>query len=103
MDFDKFHREEGGRILSTLIRLVGDFDLAEEALQEAYVAALQKWPVEGTPGNPRAWLISTARHKAIDRIRRGQRLAQKSEEIARTATAEVCAAGDVEDEMLPDD
>src|SRR5258707_11514949 len=73
MDFEKLHREESGRILSTLIGLLGDFDLAEEMLQEAYATALQKWPSEGVPANPRAWLISTARHKAIDRLRRGQR------------------------------
>src|SRR5258708_37714697 len=71
MDFEKLHREESGRILSTLIGLLGDFDLAEEMLQEAYATALQKWPSEGVPANPRAWLISTARHKAIDRLRRG--------------------------------
>ena len=58
VDFDKLHREESGRILATLIRLVGDFDLAEEMLQEAYATALQKWPAEGTPANPRAWLIA---------------------------------------------
>src|SRR5580692_3895445 len=85
MDFEKLHREESGRILATLIRLLGDFDLAEEMLQEAYAVALQKWPTEGTPENPRAWLISTARHKAIDRLRRGQRFEQKAEEIAKTA------------------
>ena len=66
MDFEKLHREESGRILATLIGLLGDFDLAEEMLQEAYATALQKWPAEGTPTNPRAWLISTARYKAID-------------------------------------
>jgi RNA polymerase sigma-70 factor (ECF subfamily) len=73
MDFEKLHREESGRILATLIGLLGDFDLAEEMLQEAYAIALQKWPTAGTPANPRAWLISTARHKAIDRLRRDQR------------------------------
>lgn len=103
MDFEKFHRDEAGRILSTLIRLLGDFDLAEEALQEAYVVALQKWAVEGVPGNPRAWLVSTARHKAIDRMRRGQRFAQKAEEIARTAAGEVCPRDEVEEQMLADD
>jgi len=109
MDFERFHREEGGRILSTLIRLLGDFDLAEEALQEAYVVALQKWPVEGTPGNPRAWLVSTARHKAIDRLRRGQRFAEKSAEIARAAELETqqpesnSQDGNLEDEMVSDD
>jgi len=74
---------ERGRILATLIRLLGDFDVAEEALQEALTAALEQWPVAGTPGNPAAWLISTARHKAIDRLRRRARLAQMQDEIAR--------------------
>jgi RNA polymerase sigma-70 factor, ECF subfamily len=81
MDFEKLHREESGRILSTLIGMLGDFDLAEEALQEAYATALQKWPAEGTPANPRAWLISTARNKAIDQLRRGKRLDEKRDEI----------------------
>src|SRR2546422_382921 len=81
MDFEKLHREESGRILATLIGLLGDFDLAEEMLQEAYAVALQKWPSDGTPANPRAWLISTARHKAIDRLRRDQRFERKSEEF----------------------
>ena len=108
MDLERFHREQGGRILSTLIRLLGDFDLAEEALQEAYVVALQKWPAEGMPSNPRAWLVSTARHKAIDRIRRGQRFAQRSDEIARTAELETrpeqdAAEYDDDEEMLRDD
>ncbi len=83
MDLEKLHREESGRILSTLIRLLGDFDLAEEMLQEAYATALQKWPVEGPPANPAAWLVSTARHKAIDRLRRNQRFENKQAEIAR--------------------
>ncbi|HEX4003558.1 MAG TPA: RNA polymerase sigma factor [Candidatus Acidoferrales bacterium] len=122
MDFEKFHREESGRVLSTLIRLLGDFDLAEEMLQEAYATALQKWPAEGTPSNPRAWLVSTARHKAIDRIRRDQRFETKREEIARAIPAFVeperswfdfvaePAAGsasglspDSRDDMFPDD
>jgi RNA polymerase sigma-70 factor, ECF subfamily len=81
MDFEKLHREESGRILSTLIGLLGDFDLAEESLQEAYATALQKWPAEGTPANPRAWLISTARNRAIDQLRRGKRLDEKHDEI----------------------
>jgi RNA polymerase sigma-70 factor, ECF subfamily len=83
MDFERLHREESGRILATLIRLVGDFDLAEEMLQEAYATALQKWPADGVPANPRAWLISTARHKAIDRIRRNRRFETKAMEISR--------------------
>src|SRR6266404_1912596 len=83
MDFEKLHREESGRILATLIRLLGDFDLAEEMLQEAYASALQKWRVDGPPANPVAWLVSTARHKAIDRLRRQRRFEQKQAEIAR--------------------
>jgi len=103
MDLEKLHREESGRILSTLIRLLGDFDLAEEMLQEAYAVALQNWPSEGTPANPRAWLISTARHKAIDRLRRNQRLERKSGEIAHTAEIAVQPESDLEEEMFPDD
>jgi RNA polymerase sigma-70 factor (ECF subfamily) len=103
MDFEKLHREESGRILSTLIRLLGDFDLAEESLQEAYATALQKWPAEGTPGNPRAWLITTARHKAIDRLRRDRRFETKSEEISRSAEATVHPEADLDDDMVPDD
>ena len=63
-------RREAGRVLATLIRLLGDFDLAEEARQEAFAAAIEQWPSRGVPGNPRAWLISTGRNKGVDRIRR---------------------------------
>src|SRR5256712_8781288 len=82
MGIEDVFRTEYGRILATLIRLLGDFDVAEEALQEAFAAALEQWPTTGTPGNPAAWLVSTARHKAIDRLRQRARLAQKQEEIA---------------------
>jgi predicted RNA polymerase sigma factor len=60
------YREDSGRILATLIRLLGDFDLAEEAMHEAFAAALSLWPSSGVPGNPRPWLISTARFKGVD-------------------------------------
>jgi RNA polymerase sigma-70 factor (ECF subfamily) len=104
MDFEKLHREESGRILSTLISLLGDFDLAEEMLQEAYATALQKWPSEGTPTNPRAWLVSTARHKALDRLRRDRCFEMKSEEISRSASGStVESEADLEDTMFPDD
>jgi len=103
MDFEKLHREESGRILSTLIRLLGDFDLAEEMLQEAYAVALQKWPSQGTPANPRSWLISTARHKAIDRLRREQRFGLKAEEIAKTAEIAEGPESETEEEMVGDD
>jgi RNA polymerase sigma-70 factor, ECF subfamily len=103
MDLEKLHREESGRVLSTLIRLLGDFDLAEEMLQEAYATALQKWPAEGTPANPRAWLVSTARHKAIDRIRRDRRFETKRDEIAHTTEFTAPPADDFGDDMFPDD
>jgi RNA polymerase sigma-70 factor (ECF subfamily) len=103
MDFEKLHREESGRVLATLIRLLGDFDLAEEMLQEAYAVALQKWPAEGTPANPRAWLISTARHKAIDRLRRDHRFETKRDEIARNAESAARPSDDFGGDMFPDD
>ncbi len=83
MGIEEIFRAEHGRILATLIRLLGDIDVAEEALQEAFAAALEQWPVAGTPTNPVAWLVSTGRHKSIDRLRRRARLAEKQEEIAR--------------------
>src|SRR6266516_3587380 len=66
---DSLYRVDSRRILATLIRLLGDFDLAEEAMHEAFAAALSLWPRSGVPGNPRPWLISTARFKAIDSLR----------------------------------
>lgn len=83
MRVEEIFRTEHGRILATLIRVLGDFDVAEDALQEAFAAALEQWPLSGTPVNTTAWLVSTARHKAIDRLRRRARLVQKQEEIAR--------------------
>lgn len=74
---DRLYREEFGRILPTLIRVLGDFTLAEDALQEAFVAAMQQWPREGTPPVPRAWIIQTAKYRAIDALRRQQRHGQK--------------------------
>jgi RNA polymerase sigma-70 factor (ECF subfamily) len=70
-------REEWGRVLASLIGFLGDFELAEEAAQEAFVAAAERWPRDGTPANPRAWLVTTARNRAIDRIRRDRTLAAK--------------------------
>ena len=70
---EQIYRDEWGRIVATLIRLLGSFDLAEEAAQQAFSLALERWPKQGIPANPRAWLISTARHKAIDALRRKQR------------------------------
>jgi RNA polymerase sigma-70 factor (ECF subfamily) len=80
---DEVYRAESRRILATLIRLLGDFDLAEEALQDAFRAALDQWPKEGVPGNPRAWLVSAGRFKAIDSLRRRARSDDRAEELAK--------------------
>src|SRR3982750_3960937 len=70
---ETLYRSESGRVLATLVRLLGDLDLAEESMHEAFAAALESWPRTGTPDNPRPWLISTARFKAIDVMRRRAR------------------------------
>jgi RNA polymerase sigma-70 factor (ECF subfamily) len=79
---EALYRDESRRVLATLIRLLGDFDLAEEALQDAFTAAVTQWPVDGVPDNPRAWLISAGRFKAIDRLRRRARFDASLEELA---------------------
>lgn len=80
---DQVYRSDWGRIVATLIRLYGDFDLAEEAAQEAFAAAVDQWPESGIPEFPRAWIIQSARHKIIDRIRRRSRFAEKLESYAQ--------------------
>ena len=80
---DGLYRSESRRILATLIRLLGDFDIAEEALHDAFAAAVQQWPQEGIPANPRAWLVSAGRFKAIDVIRRRARFDAHAAEISR--------------------
>src|SRR5262245_17469793 len=76
---DALYRADWGRIVAALIKLVSDFDVAEEAAQEAFTAAVTQWQADGVPEFPRAWIIQTARYKAIDRIRRRTRLADKLE------------------------
>ncbi|HKD16764.1 MAG TPA: RNA polymerase sigma factor [Thermoanaerobaculia bacterium] len=97
MSLESVYREEGGRILATLIRVVGDFDLAEEVMQEAFAAALEQWPGHGIPDNPRAWLVATARHKAIDRLRRDARFRERQDELARWEALREDAPPDFED------
>lgn len=82
---ERIFREESSRALATLIRLLGDFDVAEEALQDAFAAAVERWPRDGIPSNPRAWLVSAGRHRAIDRLRRDARFSANVDEIADTA------------------
>src|SRR4029453_12122283 len=101
MDFETLYREERPRPLATLIRLLRDFDLAEDMLQEAFAAAVEQWPRRGMPGNPCAWLVSTARHKAIDRLRRDRNFAAKQAEIAYAI--ENASSPDPVDETFPDD
>src|SRR6266850_6948044 len=89
---DSLYRRDSGRILATLIRLLGDFDLAEEAMHEAFAMALSRWPQSGVPGAPRPWLISTARFKAIDTLRRRARFDASQEELARYLEAQLSSA-----------
>jgi RNA polymerase sigma-70 factor (ECF subfamily) len=89
---DSLYRVDSGRILATLIRLLGDFDLAEEAMHEAFAAALNLWPTSGVPGKPRPWLISTARFKAIDTLRRRARFDKSQDELARYLEAQGSSA-----------
>lgn len=81
MDIEAVYRAESRRVLATLIRLIGDFDRAEEALHDAFLAAADQWPREGMPANPRAWLVSAGRFKAIDRLRKRARFAKLEDEI----------------------
>jgi len=85
---ERLFREESGRVLAALIRSVGDFDLAEEAVQDAFLTALERWPRDGVPANPGAWITTTARNRAIDRLRRARRLVEKTEQLGRERLVE---------------
>jgi RNA polymerase sigma-70 factor (ECF subfamily) len=102
---DEIYRSDSRRVLATLIRLLGDFDRAEEALHDAFAAALDAWPREGVPDNPRAWLVSTGRFKAIDRIRRAARFDAVVDDIAARIdpTVPPDIDGDLEEDGLADD
>jgi len=95
---DRLFREEHGRAVATLIRVLGDFDLAEESLQDAYLGALEKWPAAGLPRNPAGWIVTTARNRAIDRLRRAKRLTDK-EALLRSEAAVAAGAAEAEAEM----
>jgi RNA polymerase sigma-70 factor (ECF subfamily) len=96
---DSVFRDEWGRVLATLIGFLGDFDLAEEAAQDAFAIAAARWPGEGTPANPRAWLVTTARNRAIDRIRRERTLAAKT----RLLQAPQPMEDEVDETTIPDE
>ena len=102
---DTVYRQDSRRVLATLIRLLGDFEIAEEAMHEAFAAALEQWPRDGTPTNPRAWLVSTGRFKAVDAIRRRARFDASQTELADRLAAEATDAeprepGEIEDDRL---
>jgi len=92
-------REQWGRVLASLIGFLGDFDLAEEAAQEAFAIAAERWPVDGVPANPTGWLLATARNRAINRINRDRTLAEKTRLLQ--VSAETAAGGGAEDPMEP--
>lgn len=104
---ESLYRSESGRVLATLVRLLGDLDLAEEAMHEAFAAALESWPQNGIPDSPRPWLISTARFKAIDAIRRRARFSEAQRELiahmeSRASDARI-GDGEIGDEEIEDD
>src|SRR5690348_5931862 len=99
---ETIYRSESGRVLATLVRLLGDLDLAEEAMHEAFAAALESWPRTGIPDRPRPWLISTARFKAIDGMRRRARFDGTQRDLALYMEASVHEAS-LDDEEIEDD
>ncbi|HEX2232152.1 MAG TPA: RNA polymerase sigma factor [Thermoleophilaceae bacterium] len=99
---DRLFRRESGRAVATLIRVLGDFDLAEEAVQEAFVMALRRWPEQGVPDRPAAWITTVARRKAIDRLRRERRLTEKRADLAALARDED-EGDEVQPTTIPDD
>ncbi|MEA2762716.1 MAG: polymerase sigma-70 factor, subfamily [Gemmatimonadaceae bacterium] len=101
-EVDAIYRSDSRRVLATLIRILGDFDLAEEALHDAFAAAVERWPTDGVPRNPRTWLVSTGRFKAIDRLRRSSRFdSADGAVLERVAQSEEPEADDgVEDDRL---
>jgi RNA polymerase sigma-70 factor (ECF subfamily) len=100
---DEVYRSDWGRIVAALIRLFGDFDAAEEAAQEAFTAAVDQWPASGVPEFPRAWIIQTARHKAIDRLRRQGRFQEKMESYVASGLLPTAEEPNYDSEEIPDD
>lgn len=100
---EKIYRTESRRVLATLIRILGDFDLAEEALQSAFVSAVEQWPRDGVPANPRAWLVSAGRFKAIDAMRRRTRFDASLTELAGRLGDLTSGSEAIDDEAVADD
>jgi RNA polymerase sigma-70 factor (ECF subfamily) len=102
-EIERIFRDEAGRALATLIRLVGDFDLAEDALQDAFAVALERWPAAEPPSNPRAWLVNVGRNKAIDRVRRQIAFRGKQGELVHELLHNAAPSCEVADVALDDD
>src|SRR5262245_49754784 len=100
---DAVYRSEWGRIVATLIKVTGDFDVAEESAQEAFAAAVDQWPASGVPDSPPAWILQTARHKAIDRIRRRARLEEKLKSLATSEAVSAAPEPDYDATEIPDE
>src|ERR1700742_4724681 len=103
IEIEKTFRDESGRALATLIRLVGDFDLAEDVLQEAFAVALERWPAMQPPSNPRAWLVNVGRNKAIDRVRRQINFRGKQEQLTHELELNTSSDDATPDAVLDDD
>jgi RNA polymerase sigma-70 factor (ECF subfamily) len=99
---DEVYRTESRRVFATLVRLLGDFDLAEEAMHDAFASALKQWPAEGIPENPRAWLVSAGRFKAIDSMRRRARFDASMAELAHRVDSNTTAAAEINDGVEDD-
>ncbi|MGZ8636507.1 MAG: RNA polymerase sigma factor [Actinomycetota bacterium] len=100
---DRLFRQEQGRVVATLIRVLGDFDRAEDAVQEAFAEALRTWPARGVPRNPGAWIATTARNRAIDRLRRERSLREKTETLTRLAELDALGGDETDVSPIPDD
>jgi RNA polymerase sigma-70 factor (ECF subfamily) len=102
-DLERAYRDEWARVLASLVGFLGDFDLAEEAAQEAFAVAAERWPREGTPSSPRGWLLTTARNRAIDRIRRNRTLAEKTRRLEAEAAAMSADEIEIDEGAIPDE
>ena len=102
-EIDAVYRAQSRRVFATLVRLLGDFDLAEEALHDAFMSALEQWPRDGMPANPRAWLVSAGRFKAIDTMRRRSRFDAALAELAKRLDTDADGAAEPDEEGVEDD
>ena len=103
LEVERLFRQEQGRAVATMIRVLGDFDLAEDAVQEAFADALRTWPARGVPRNPGAWITTTARNRAVDRLRRERVLREKTQALAAVAEIEALGGDETDVSSIPDD